>query len=437
MTAGSTAPPAPPATLVIFGAMGDLTRRLLMPALVNLAHGKLLAPDTRIIGVGHGDGSDAELRTALGAFARHGRDLDRLTAKATWLGGDFGDAALYVRLAEMVAGNAVFYLATAPQFFAPIVAALGTAILAKCVSPRVDVFSLKASTGDRGYSARSLCKDVLAPNARELDINLGVSGPEPLNNQPYFGKAAISRDMNVKGNAQIALNALNDILERLDKLPDETSARAALRAFIAVRRRYGTRYSAKVDPTLDVTVDDLITRITSFVSEDSDGGKRAQAVVAGLMDALAGPDRVKTQKVNNPSRKVPGDVAVESAGDDDEWERILEVRDKPVSREDLITLASRTADAGVGEAIMVAVAAGQSDIPIDEPRKWAAQRNVSLSFFRDWPTLVRQVLLWAPDPTLHAAKQLPAFVLDRLMALEVPETTANRWSALFNSSEEG
>lgn len=315
------------------------------------------------------------------------------------------------------------------------VAALGTAILARCVSPHVDVFALKASVGDRGYSARSLCKDVLAPNARELDINLGVSGPEPLNNQPYFGKASISRDMNVKGNAQIALNVLNDILEKLDKLPDEASARAALRAFIAVRRRYGTRYSAKVDATLDVTVDDLVARIATFVSEDSDGGKRAQAVVAGLMDVLAGPDRVKTQKVNNPSRKVPGDVAVESAGDDEEWERILEVRDKPVTREDLITLASRTADAGVGEAIMVAVAAGQPEIPIDEPRKWAAQRNVSLSFYRDWSTLVRQVLLWAPAATLAAAKQVPAFVLDRLMALEVPEATANRWSALFASGD--
>ena len=161
MTAGSTAPPAPPATLVIFGAMGDLTRRLLMPALVNLAHGKLLAPDTRIIGVGHGDGSDAELRTALGAFARHGRDLDRLTAKATWLGGDFGDAALYVRLAEMVAGNAVFYLATAPQFFAPIVAALGTAGL----FDETDGFRrvvIEKPFGTDAKSARALNADLLA-----------------------------------------------------------------------------------------------------------------------------------------------------------------------------------------------------------------------------------------------------------------------------------
>ena len=38
--AAAGAHPAPPATLVIFGAHGDLTKRLLMPALYNLATGK-------------------------------------------------------------------------------------------------------------------------------------------------------------------------------------------------------------------------------------------------------------------------------------------------------------------------------------------------------------------------------------------------------------
>ncbi len=37
-----TATPAPACTMVIFGANGDLTKRLLMPALYNLSGGKLL-----------------------------------------------------------------------------------------------------------------------------------------------------------------------------------------------------------------------------------------------------------------------------------------------------------------------------------------------------------------------------------------------------------
>ena len=36
------APQAPPCTMVIFGAGGDLTKRLLIPAIYNLAKDKLL-----------------------------------------------------------------------------------------------------------------------------------------------------------------------------------------------------------------------------------------------------------------------------------------------------------------------------------------------------------------------------------------------------------
>src|SRR5215208_5811071 len=46
------ADPAPACTLVIFGATGDLTHRLLAPALYNLARWKLLPQDFAIIAVG-------------------------------------------------------------------------------------------------------------------------------------------------------------------------------------------------------------------------------------------------------------------------------------------------------------------------------------------------------------------------------------------------
>jgi glucose-6-phosphate 1-dehydrogenase len=47
--------PAPPCTLVIFGAGGDLTKRLLMPALYNLAVDGLLDGGMQIVGVNHGE----------------------------------------------------------------------------------------------------------------------------------------------------------------------------------------------------------------------------------------------------------------------------------------------------------------------------------------------------------------------------------------------
>src|SRR5208282_2745217 len=47
----SRAQKAPPCTLVIFGAGGDLTKRLLMPAIYNLAKAKLLSEKFAIIAV--------------------------------------------------------------------------------------------------------------------------------------------------------------------------------------------------------------------------------------------------------------------------------------------------------------------------------------------------------------------------------------------------
>ena len=65
-----TAPKADPCVLVIFGAAGDLTRRLLIPALYNLACDGLLSSRLAIIGVAHAALSTAEFRERLSADIR-------------------------------------------------------------------------------------------------------------------------------------------------------------------------------------------------------------------------------------------------------------------------------------------------------------------------------------------------------------------------------
>ncbi len=64
----SDTPRAPAVSLVIFGAMGDLARRLLVPAIVNLARDGLIDDATAILGVSHHDGDDETLREALDDF---------------------------------------------------------------------------------------------------------------------------------------------------------------------------------------------------------------------------------------------------------------------------------------------------------------------------------------------------------------------------------
>ncbi len=126
-------------TIVIFGASGDLTSRKLVPALYNLARAGTLPPDTRIVGFSRTPLSDAEWQASLAeSTAKHAGDEP--FDQAAWAAfapsiyyqpGDIEQqedvARLGERLAALEGGPAsrVYYLATAPRFYEPVVAALG------------------------------------------------------------------------------------------------------------------------------------------------------------------------------------------------------------------------------------------------------------------------------------------------------------------------
>ncbi len=137
---------APDCMLVIFGATGDLTQRLLMPALYNLANEGLLTPRFTIVGIGHQERADDAFRTFMADALRkrahnakadvEEKTLDWLMSRLTYLEGDFSDDRTYGEIAARLAAwskggtgaaNAIFYLATAPNYFAGIVEKLGDA----------------------------------------------------------------------------------------------------------------------------------------------------------------------------------------------------------------------------------------------------------------------------------------------------------------------
>ena len=135
------AKPAGPSSFVIFGASGDLTHRLLVPALYNLAAEGLLPEAFAIIGVARGEKSDdafrADLASGLARFASAPIDqavARRLFGCVSYVNGDAEDPAGYERLKQALArseracetrGNRLFYLATPPAAFAPIGRHLG------------------------------------------------------------------------------------------------------------------------------------------------------------------------------------------------------------------------------------------------------------------------------------------------------------------------
>ncbi|MBN1813964.1 MAG: glucose-6-phosphate dehydrogenase [Anaerolineae bacterium] len=143
--------PSPPATVVIFGASGDLARRKLVPALHTLNCEGYLSPATRIVGVARSSLSDEAFRDRLfegvSEYARrppgcqHHRSRDGIceqwplfAERISYLQGAYDDPDTYRRLAERLAqldiqDNALFYLAIPPALYETVIGQLGNADL--------------------------------------------------------------------------------------------------------------------------------------------------------------------------------------------------------------------------------------------------------------------------------------------------------------------
>jgi glucose-6-phosphate 1-dehydrogenase len=127
-------PPAEPCVMLIFGASGDLTKRLLVPALYNLACDGLLSESFAVLGTALDplttDSFRARMSTDIKSF--HTRKefepdtWDNLAARLHYMPGTFDDLPGFQKLKAEVArldaqfkcgGNVLFYFAVAPRFF--------------------------------------------------------------------------------------------------------------------------------------------------------------------------------------------------------------------------------------------------------------------------------------------------------------------------------
>lgn len=144
--------PPPNCAMVLFGANGDLTKRLVVPALYNLTRQGQLPHKFALIGIDHNEKTTDDWRAGLhdflekltkgGGEAEEGKidesSWKRLADTMVYLTGDFTKEKTFTDIRDKLAaldkereleGNALFYLAVADRFFGPIVDALGKARL--------------------------------------------------------------------------------------------------------------------------------------------------------------------------------------------------------------------------------------------------------------------------------------------------------------------
>lgn len=139
--------PAPPGSMVVFGASGDLSRRKLLVSLAQIFNRDLLSEQFYLLGAGRKKLSDDQFRQdAQKAIEQNSNDITSekirlFTDKLYYISGDYNDPSFYknikTRLAELntkhkVDGSCIFYLAVPPFLYTAIVENLGSASLS-CV----------------------------------------------------------------------------------------------------------------------------------------------------------------------------------------------------------------------------------------------------------------------------------------------------------------
>jgi len=167
-------------TLLLFGATGDLSRRMLLPSLYGLDADGLLPAGLRIVGTARSALDDGSFREqARSALAEHlpagfltDEVADRFLARLHYVPVDIKDKASFARLAEAVGdpcdGVAIF-LSTAPSLFKPTIDGLAGAGLA-CPTARM---ALEKPLGSDLASSREINDAVAAafPEERTFRID--------------------------------------------------------------------------------------------------------------------------------------------------------------------------------------------------------------------------------------------------------------------------
>lgn len=304
------------------------------------------------------------------------------------------------------------------------VAALGTALLAKAADPRVDALSVKSKAGPRAYSMRGVVK-VLVEKAPIYGYHLGRTGPEPMNNQPWFGSDRVDRFENVRADA---MPFHRDMVRYLTDLNGATCDEAllGLAAFLRERIEFAETERLAADQVVVQPAHNLgeLTRtLTRFLREDPEGGRRGQALVAALFDLAH--DEVSLAPINDPTGI---DVSVTDEG------RLLlaiEVKQKAVDEATAFHTAERAAAHGADKALLVALASDQRSLDRERVRGQAAEEHgVVLAIWEGVEELVTEAALQAPLTAQEIAAELPAIYLHRMREHDVSLEGRQYWADL-------
>lgn len=171
---------------------------------------------------------------------------------------------------------------------------------------------------------------------------------------------------------------------------------------------------------------EVVQLATLFCTEDPEGGKRGQALVAALFDC--GYTTVDLKSINNPR---PLDVRVLEDG-----QIVLgaEVKQLAVQEDTGLHLAAEARSLGCDKALLVAIAVDQPPLDREGLRQQALEMyGVLIQVVETVPELFATITLFAPVSASDVAKLFPSGYAKRMQEHEVSTAGRRRWSTLLEA----
>lgn len=303
--------------------------------------------------------------------------------------------------------------------------AYGSALLAKATEPKVDTLAVKRGSGHRGYAAPSI-GEVFFDGVKVAGIDAKCKSPQFLNNQPFFSSERIGHAWMPTCRDKAALDILVAALEEADFF-DAAGATRALATFLHVRRELTPVAPTAPLPAGTRALGEMAKIIDGFISADTEGGRRGQAFVMAAL-SLVHP-HVTSRKVNDPSRKIPGDVVVWSDGENDTAVLVAEVKQRLVHAGTLLAFGEEVAEKGLGAAMYVALAPNQEAIELSSEVQ--ERFGVALTLFTTVEDLLRSTIVWSGRDAGQTLRDLPEAMRKAFVALDVDNQTLLQWHDLM------
>lgn len=316
-----------------------------------------------------------------------------------------------------------------------LVAGLGAALLAKATNGEIDPLSIKPEDHrPRSFAIRPLVERVLVPASRggqHSAFHLGVRGPQPMNNQPYFRYSHL--DEVERHRAGESLDVLRESLRHLDAL-DEEQAVEALAAFVRCRMKAEAEHHEALKQRVNHIADlrELIDVLTPFLATGhsiADLPLRLQAVFGGLVRATGA--NVSTQSINDPSRHAPGDIHVPDH-QTPRW--IAEVKARPLTQQEAQDFVRRVYEYGETPVAWI-IAIHPEHAPLGRGALHEFARECGIMTLIAESIVEMVTLLFAhPNSQIPAVNQVSQAISQQLAEMRAQTDTIKEWAGLTSKS---